>query len=252
MKIILLLALACAVVLYFVPPIAQDPAYHLFADTRGCMGVPNFGDVASNLPFIAVGLYGFAVVWARRNDTATFQQREEYYTALIACFGIFLVGFGSGYYHWEPSNATLVWDRLPMTIGFMAIFALMIMERISVKAGWRLLPVLLIVGITSVWYWHVTETAGRGDLRPYAFVQFFPMLAIPVMLFRLPPRYTGVHYLGWVIAWYIAAKLLEHFDIAVFHLLAGSVSGHTLKHLAAALATLAFMRYLAKRRALAG
>lgn len=240
---LLLLAAVCAVILVMLPPIAQPLAYHDFADARGWLGIPNFGDVLSNTPFALVGLYG---LWALRRLSAPcpqFLTREEHVAGLAACGGFFLVALGSGYYHWMPSNATLVWDRLPMTLGFMAIFAMMLMERISVGFGWRIMTGLMLFGMASVVYW-----AWVDDLRPYVFVQFFPMLAIPLLLWRYPPRYDSVRYIGWVFFWYTAAKLLEHFDAEVLVLLGGTVSGHSLKHVAAAGACMAFVFYLTRRR----
>ena len=245
------LALGAALFLFLLAPIPQDPAYHDFADPRGWLGIANFGDVMSNLPFILVGLCGMGWVYRHRDDTAHFTDHREALTALLTCFGFFLVGFGSGYYHLSPGNETLVWDRLPMTIGFMAFFSLMIMERLSLGLGWRLLPVLLAFGLFSVWYWNMTEQTGHGDLRPYVFVQFFPMLAIPLMLWRYKPRYSGVNYLGWAVFWYVTAKLLEHFDQAIFSILSGIVSGHCLKHLAAAGATWCIVLYFMRRKSLA-
>lgn len=239
---LILLAVVCAAVLAAVPPIAQPLAYHDFSDTRGWLGIPNFGDVVSNVPFAFVGLYGVWALMRLRAPCPQFLTREEWVAGMISCVGFFLVAFGSGYYHWNPSNSTLVWDRLPMTLGFMAIFAMMLMERVSVALGWKLLGVLLAFGVASVAYW-----AWVDDLRPYVFVQFFPMLAIPLLLWRYPPRYTGVRYIGWVFFWYVAAKGLEHFDGEVLRLLNGWVSRHSLKHVAAAGAMLAFVFYLNRR-----
>src|SRR2546422_9702397 len=39
-------------------PISQDAAYHEFADTRRLFGVPNFLNVASNIPFLVIGILG--------------------------------------------------------------------------------------------------------------------------------------------------------------------------------------------------
>lgn len=235
-------------VLLFVAPISQDPAYHEFADPRGLWGIANFGDVTSNLPFCLVGLLGFWAVFQHRGDGNRVVLPSEGWMLMLAFLGIALVGPGSAYYHLSPSNDTLLWDRLPMTIGFMSIFALMVLERVKVKAGQYLLPFLLAIGVSSVFYWHHTETLGRGDLRPYIWVQFFPTLAIPFMLWQLPPRYTQTRQLWWMIGWYILAKVLEHFDKGVFVLLGGMVSGHTLKHLAAAMGTYHLVRYVQKRR----
>lgn len=242
-KLLLIIAALCAVVLAVMPPIAQPLAYHNFSDPRGWLGIPNFGDVVSNVPFAFVGLYGTWALARLKAPCPQFLSHEEWRAGMIACVGFFLVAFGSGYYHWNPSNTTLVWDRLPMTIGFMAIFAMMLMERASLAFGARMLMAMLAFGVASVAYW-----AWVDDLRPYVFVQFFPMLAIPLMLWRYPPRYDGVKYIGWVFFWYVAAKLLEHFDGEVLAMLNGWVSGHSLKHVAAAGATLAFVFYLVRRK----
>lgn len=240
---LLILAAVCACVLAIIPPIPQDLAYHDFSDTRPLLGVPNFGDVMSNLPFVFVGIYGLLELRRLRAPCPQFLTRHEWLAGVIACAGFFLVAFGSGYYHWNPHNASLAWDRLPMTIGFMAIFCMMVMERITLDAGWKLLPWALLFGAASVGYWVATD-----DLRPYAFVQFFPLLAIPFMLWRYAPRYTQVRLLGWTVFWYVAAKGLEHFDGEVLALLGDWISGHSLKHMAAAGATYAFVRYLMLRR----
>jgi hypothetical protein len=236
------LAFFCAVALASLPPVAQDLSYHQFADSRMWMGVPNFADVMSNLPFVFVGLYGLGMLWQRRAPQAQFLTRQEWLAGMVACAGFMLVAFGSGYYHWNPANAPLVWDRLPMTVAFMAIFSMMVMERISVQAGWAVFPVALTLGVSSVIYWALTD-----DLRLYAFVQFFPMVAIPLMLWRYPPRYDHVHLLMWMIFWYVQAKLLEHFDGVIYELTLGAGGGHALKHLAAAGAAWCFVRYMCQR-----
>ena len=136
----------------FLQPIHQDPAYHRFADARAWLGVPNAWNVWSNLPFVIVGLA--ALQWLARQPVP---HRKMWAVFFI---GITLTGFGSAYYHWNPNNDTLVWDRLPMTISFMAFFAALLAERVSERAGnWLLMP-LLAAGIGSVVYWHYTD-----DLR---------------------------------------------------------------------------------------
>ncbi len=160
-----------------------------------------------------------------------------------------LVSLGSGYYHWAPSNDSLLWDRLPMSIAFMALSSAIVADRINADAGngW-LLGVLLFLGVASLVYWDWTESLGRGDLRFYGFVQFYPMLALPIIcwLFR-ECRYTPVRYIVWLIAWYGLSKVLEFFDAAVFELTGNLVSGHSLKHLAAAVATFMVLRMLLSR-----
>lgn len=248
--ILLLLAFVlCATAgIFFIPPIAQDPAYHQFADTRPLFGIPNFGDVVGNFPFILFGLLGIGFLCRLNSGDPRLAMRGEKWLWGIFFFGALLVGFGSGYYHLNPHNAALVWDRLPMTIAFMSFFALMIMERINVRAGLMLFPVLLLIGAGSVFYWDYTESLGRGDLRPYALVQFLPLIVIPMMLWLLPARYTGLQYIGYTLGWYVLAKLLEHFDDAIFNLTANIVSGHTLKHIAAAMGVYTLLLYVKKRR----
>jgi hypothetical protein len=80
--------------LLLLPPIPQDQSYHQFADQRILLGMPNFWNVVSNLPFIAVGAAG---LW-----------RFHHHSAIIVLFlGIFFTGFGSSYYHWNPNDSTL-------------------------------------------------------------------------------------------------------------------------------------------------
>lgn len=217
--------------LTLMPPIAQDQGYHQFADQRTLLGIPNFWNVVSNFPFLVVGATG--LLQFRRH------------AATIALFlGIFLVGFGSSYYHWNPNDGTLFWDRLPMTLSFMAILAIVVEERVSAAAGSILLWPLLALGVFSLLLWRWS-----GDLRLYVWVQFFPALALLALLVLFPPKYTGTSY--WIIAaaFYALAKLLEYYDGAIYSV--GSIlSGHTLKHLAAAAACLAVLNYFQKRRRL--
>ncbi len=243
---ILIATFAAAVVaLAFVPPIPQDPDYHNFADKRAFLGIPNFGDVTSNVGFAVVSLWGLWWLW-RRGRTIFLQTLDArpYVTFFV---GVTLVSIGSAYYHWHPNNQTLFWDRLPMTVAFMALFSAFVADRVDRVFTIRwLLPILLALGAVSLVYWIVTESLGQGDLRPYGLVQFYPMLAVPVMvwLFR-PARYTDGRYVALIIAWYALSKLLERYDAAVFDALGGTVSGHSLKHLAAAAGVFMVLRMLA-------
>ena len=224
-------------------PIPQDVRYHLFVDTREIWSVPNFWNVVTNVPFAIVGLLGLYKLrlpaklgFLHENSTA--------YTLLF--FGTFLVSFGSGYYHLSPNNQTLVWDRLPMTIAFMALFSIIISEFISIRSGKALLLPLILAGILSVVYWHFSEIRGEGDLRFYALVQFYPMLAIPIMMICFRSRCTHVYAYWWLLLAYIIAKLFEHFDAEVYDVL-GFISGHSLKHLTAALGMYVLLFFYQKR-----
>ena len=224
----------------FVPAIPQDPAYHNFADGRAVAGIPNFWNVLSNFPFFVVGVIGL-ISMKRASCKATLPALNASYFMFFV--GVFLTGFGSSYYHWSPSNLTLVWDRLPMTISFMAFFAVIVGENISPDTGRRLLWSLLFVGLLSVVYWHITESQGRGDLRLYALVQFLPMLLIPLILLLFRSRFSGSIYIWSVIGCYVVSKIFEHADQPAYQAI--GIGGHALKHLAAAAGTYCF--YLALR-----
>jgi ceramidase len=215
------------------PPLLQDQNYHQFADQRELFGVPNFWNVVSNLPFIAVGAIGLAQI--RRNATT-----------FVLFAGIFLTGFGSSYYHLNPNDDTLFWDRLPMTLCFAAILAAVVEERVDAKAGAMLLRPLLAIGIFSLLLWRWTD-----DLRLYAWAQFFPFLALVLILSLFPPKYTGTSYWVGAAALYALAKLLEYYDHKVYSF-GGILSGHTLKHLAAAAACFAILKLFQVRRPLEG
>ncbi|MDE0895481.1 MAG: ceramidase domain-containing protein [Planctomycetota bacterium] len=226
LKLLTLLAVVVAAALFAYGFIAQDPAYHNFADGRGFAGIPNFGDVLSNVPFLVVGVLGLIHT---PHDVAS-RSRQVYWYTFFA--GVALVALGSGYYHTDPNDSTLLWDRLPMTIAFMALFTLVIEERVSALAAKRLFPVLITVGFASVLIWRF----GSGDLRLYGFVQFFPMLAIPFLVWTSPTNARSTRLLWCALGAYAAAKALEATDVVIFDHLR-IASGHTLKHLAAALAT---------------
>jgi len=241
-KIGAMLAVIGALILYLyfaVPPVPQDKEYHNFADKRClCCKVPNTLDVASNIPFVLVGLVSLAL-----QATGWLLIEDDYYIQLawaFVFFSIVTVGFGSGYYHWKPSNATLVWDRLPMTLAFTSMTAIIMQEHAGV--GVVLLPALVVLGIWSVWYWAQTD-----DLRPYAFVQGVPMLTLPFFLALFPAKYDGRLYYIFALAWYGFARVTEANDREIFSWTGRVISGHTLKHLAAAVALCMIPRMLATR-----
>ena len=155
--------------------------------------------------------------------------------------GVALVNFGSGYYHLWPGNETLVWDRLPMTFAFMALFAVIIAEFASLKVSRLVLWPLVVFGVFSVFYWHFTESAGRGDLRLYALVQFLPMLLIPLLLLLFKPRFTLTSGYWALLLAYVLAKVFEYYDEGLFESL-GFISGHSLKHIVAALGVFLLLR----------
>src|SRR5215470_9977173 len=167
------------------PPIPQNLAYHRMADDRALWGIPSALNVLSSAFFVAVGALGG---WVLRPGGARFVDRRERWPWAVFFTGLFLTGFGSACYHLEPGNDRLVWDRLPLAAALMGLGAAVVMERIGRRTGLALLGPLVALGLGSVLWWHAGESEGRGDLRLYALVQFYPLVAVPVMLLVFPPR----------------------------------------------------------------
>ena len=213
------------------PPIAQDNSYHQFADQRTLFGIPNAINVLSNLPFLIAGVCGLR--WIRGKATKN-QMHQLIPVYLVFFSGVSLVAIGSGWYHLNPNNDTLVWDRLPMTIAFMALFSLVIRRFVNEHLGKRVLLPFLLAGIFSVGFWHLGEQQGQGDLRFYALIQFLPLLAIPLILLISNVNLSEKIAYWLLLSCYLLAKVFEHFDAALFDALS-LISGHSLKHLAGAM-----------------
>jgi hypothetical protein len=230
--ILLAVVVITATVVYFLKPVAQDPAYHRFADRRSWIGIPNAWNVVSNVFFVLVGIWGYLELFRHQLDLGV----RVIYGVLFA--GIFLTGFGSAYYHWQPNSDRLIWDRIPMTVVFMSLLTATVSEWVDRRAGAWLLWPLVGLGIGSVLWWHHTEDLGQGDLRLYGWVQFFPMVCIPLILilFGKRGRYLGATVLAWAVAWYAMSKGFEFYDVNIFAW-TRFISGHSLKHLTAAVAT---------------
>ncbi|MBI3919450.1 MAG: ceramidase domain-containing protein [Betaproteobacteria bacterium] len=234
---LVLVVLAPLVVMMLVlDPIRQDPAYHLFADYRSYCGVPNFLNAVSNIPFLIVGAIGLA--FCLRNPVPGALRSWQ-----VFFLGVALVFLGSGYYHWAPDNRTLVWDRLPMTIAFMGLFAALLAEHMGAGLERVLLAPAVAVGIASVAWWAYSD-----DLRFYGWVQFAPLLAIPFALAAYPARYTHRRYLLYGLACYLLAKVAEFYDPEIFTLTSRALSGHSLKHLVSAVAGYYVFRMLQLRQ----
>ncbi|XP_022896960.1 uncharacterized protein LOC111410715 [Olea europaea var. sylvestris] len=234
-------AIVCFVVLMLVTPkIPQSQEYHDFADQREFFGIPNTLNVISNFPFLIIGLIGLILCYFRNY----FKLRLQGELCGWTCFyiGVAAVGIGSSYYHLKPNDERLVWDRLPMTIAFTSIIAIFIIERVDEHRGTLSIIPLLLAGVVSILYWRFFD-----DLRPYAVVQFVPCIAIPVMAILLPPMYTHSTYWLWAAGFYLLAKIEEAADKPIYSLTHHIVSGHTLKHLCAAMVSVFLTLMLAKR-----
>jgi hypothetical protein len=236
--LLLIVASPLLALLLFWKPIPQDPGFHVFADIRTCLGLQNFGNVASNLLFLVVGAIGMS--WCYRNPGMT--ARRSWF---IFFLGVALVFFGSGYYHYKPDDSRLVWDRLPMTVAFMGLFAAMLTEYVSEKHELAVLITSLAVGAASVILWKYV-----GDLRVYGWVQVTPLLVIPYLIAVYPARFTHRQYLIYGVAFYAVAFSIQWFDYGVYRLTLSVISGHSLKHLVAAAAPFCVYLMLRRRKAI--
>ena len=229
------LAVLSFICLFFIEPISQDLKYHLFADTRTILGINNFFDVASNVPFFFAGLLGLFAIYNKWGVTSS-------WSWLTLFLSILLVAFGSSYYHLNPQNETLTWDRIPMAIGFMALFVIVLTDYVNSQLEkWLLIP-MCIIGVTSVVYRHLTV-----DLRIYAWVQFVSLALLLIIIVIYKPTHLQTRYLAYAVVFYTLSKICEYFDKQIYELMGQIMSGHTIKHLLAAIATY-FFYILLKRR----
>jgi hypothetical protein len=229
------LALLLAAVLAPALP-AEAFASSAFADQRPWQGIANAMDVLSNLLFALFGLWG---LWQlRRLDVAAADAAAEPPGSTLDCAWLFFAGLvvtaaASAFFHLQPDTLRLAADRAGMTVAFAGLVGLAACERVSQRAGWALAWCTLGGGLLAV-----ACAAEAGNLLPWGAVQFGGMAV--VLALALTPKVPGAIglHLGWVIALYAAAKLLEAGDAWVYEATAHLVSGHTLKHGVAALAAL--------------
>lgn len=246
---LLAIATVAGVGMTFAPPTIRPAGYFQFADARMLFGVPHFMDVASGLPWLLVGALGLLFVArtpARQHDSPLADGQER--AAFGVLFGaIALIALGSGYFHLAPSPATLLWDRLPMAVAFMSLFAIVLRERIGGRVARGLFVPLVALGVGSVLHWHYTEMLGRGDERLYGLVQFFPMVAYPILLLWFPAGASRTRDLFLVLGFYAVSHIFELADRPVFALTGGVISGHTIKHVCAVIAAIWLLRVMMGR-----
>ena len=247
-KALLLITALCLLAAVLLPAMPQPLSYHAFADCRTVFGVANFLNVISNLPFLVAGTWGMLLIF---RGAGHFLDAREQLPYLVFFLGAFLTCFGSAYYHAAPDNVRLVWDRLPMTLGFAGLVAAAIAERVDLRLGLRSLWPLLALGVFTVLFWYGTERAGAGNVMPYGVYQGWSILIIVLVLLWFPARrYSHGSLLGWAAIWYGLAKVFETFDLQIYRLLGGTVSGHSIKHVVAAIAVFAIVWQLRLRRPL--
>jgi hypothetical protein len=224
-------------------PVAQLPHYHEFADRSVFLGIPHAADVLSNGGFALVAVWGMLKLWPVRQDPALASAWHGYRLFLIA---LLLTAAGSAYYHLQPDNGSLIWDRLPIALACAGLLAAVRAETVpgsDIKLDTALLA-LFAVG--SVGWWRITDLYGAGDLRPYLFLQGIPLILIPMWqtIYRMPA--ADRLFFGAALLLYVLAKVAEINDHAL-HAATGIISGHTLKHLLATAAAAVLVMRLVQR-----
>lgn len=233
---LLAIAIVSLIAIFAMPPISQPLEYHQFAGDGMVFGVPNFWNVISNLPFVFVGIAGLRLCFG--------QPRLLAHRSWITLFaGVTMVAFGSTWYHLHPENSTLVWDRLPMAIGFMGLFTALLTEYADPRSQKILLVPLLMLGVGAVAWW-----ALHDDLRLYVWVQFFPLMSILILLVVFTGPKGQKPYLWGALFLYMLAKGLEIFDDKLYALTGNLLPGHPLKHLVAAAGIYLLYRMIKRRK----
>jgi hypothetical protein len=238
----LLLAAGAALlaVAVFGPVMHQAADFHAFADRRTLWGVPFAMDVMSNLPFALAGLAG---AWALCTAPARSIENVERAMAALFFAGLTITAVASGWYHWRPDDAGLAIDRIGMAVAFAGLLGLGAAVRVSERAGAALGLAVLVLAPLAVLHWSDT-----GNLLPWAALQGGGMALVLAFAWMRPrPGTLDVRWLG-VIAAYGAAKLLELNDHELYRITGEWVSGHTLKHMVAALAALPVISAVRARR----
>lgn len=218
------------------PSISQDISYHHFADRRDIFTIPNGSNVISNVLFCISGILGFRRFSSIANSPAVFRWRFFF-------ISITLVGVGSAYYHWFPSNDSLFWDRLPMTLAFSSLTVSLFAERLGERTGQVLFVPFIFLSTASIVYWWFTEQLGLGDLRPYILAQYLPLLLTPILLILYPKGFSWDRPYWILFLGYVIAKGFEWQDFACYNWTYYIISGHTLKHIIGAVAILFFRPY---------
>lgn len=237
-----MLALACgamAAVAVFGPAVADPGAAQVFVDHRAWEAVPNAGDVLSNLAFLAAGLAG---LWQLARVPLRAIDAMERAMAALFFVGLMLTAGASAWYHWVPEAAGLAIDRTGMSVAFAGLLGLAAGTRVSGRAAAALGLTALLLGPFAA------RAALDGNVVPWALVQFGGA-ALLAWMACLRPRASALT-VGWfgVLVAYILAKLFEANDAHVFAISGELVSGHTLKHVVAALAALPVISALGAAR----
>ena len=222
--------------LHFAYPLVQPADYHHFADTRLICGVHNGADVLSNLAILAAGSVNLHWCWRHRASDAL-----QMPGMLTASLGFVMAAAGSAVYHFRPTDATLVWDRLPMTIIFAGVLAMLYTSVKGRRFLWSQMASLVAAAMLTALIW-----AWFGELWPYALLQYGGLAA--VVGFTCLRKVANPSAWWGLICWYGLAKLFEMLDATVWIATDHVVAGHALKHIACAAAGFALLGIVKQSR----
>lgn len=237
------LLLICVVALAFCKPVGTLLTEHQHADERMLWGIAHAANVLSNLPLLLVGLAGLLM-----NQRRLLRRRAGYWGYNIFFASLLSSGLTSMHYHLQPNDSNLFWDRLSISLACAGILDVLIAERWEARASLYLRPwLLLFAPLTVVWWQWTNQAFGMGDLRPYLFLQFSPLILAPLLMWNLPNPHPTRQAFMLAVACYILAKLAELADAQIYASTQHLISGHSLKHILAALAGYMLLRLLCWR-----
>ena len=221
--------------------VEQPQSYYQFADDRTFFGIPNGLDVMSNLAIVYPAIIGLLFLQDRRESGFQYRDPIEpviYYSLFI---GFALTFLGSIWFHLNPNDSTLVWDRLGMSVIMACYCSLIIADMYSIDLAKQIHYPLIAIGSLSIIYWHFS-----GDLRFYFIFKLQPLILVFILIkFGKKVYDRSEDYLVSMLLIGIAT-LMENVDEGVFESLV-IISGHTLKHIFAGASLWWVMRMIQTR-----
>lgn len=207
-----------------VGPVTRAPGFHAYADRRAWLGVPNAGDVLSNLAFLVV-----AALAARRLRAPALAAPRGLAIAAVVAVG--LVGVGSGAYHLAPGDAALAFDWAPIVLALVALTACVVGDRGGVALGRAVVLVGAPLALAVVAIWYAGGGTHGGDMRWYVALQGTAVL-LPLVVALVAPGQIARLPLAAALGAFVLARAFTARD--AWWLATVGISGHALKHVAAA------------------
>lgn len=201
---------------------------HRYADERTWLGVPAAANVLVNLPMFALGAWGWRTT--RSSGWPEALRRPWGWFHICAMLSAVLAGM----YHANPGDVLFVLAHVCTACCFLALTLGALAERVHLNFGSRatcraalLGPVLLGVAMLLGRLLY-----GELDLRPLLLLEIIPVLVIPAGALSLRGQWTRASDWLAVLLLYAVSKMFETGDAAILRATGGSLSGHTLMHLA--------------------